>query len=346
MKTQHFGKLLLIPPTFLVGFMLCIISIPILDLMVIGFEAFSFLLEAKAGPASVVPFHWRESMIPDAAKGHDLRRMIHARSTIVLEHRKIIEFLYYLNHMLCFVLQNEFLYYLNCMFDFVLQIEFLYFLNRETGVRRFPSKICEVAVYRQQVNVNVNFVKLHELPPRPIKDTRATDFDIFSPIKDSGTDFDISVKQLMANMEAWPTQKLALKLIGNQNVMHNLLHVSLVDCNLTAFYIYGEGDGEGDGAGHGGEPPISPLLELLESESIQTLDLSNNPFGYDPMVAQRLDRMADARLHASLREKQLTYEDQSKAYAEKHIRTLVPPQGLPHQLGLRSAIKNREVRVY
>ena len=70
-------------------------------------------------------------------------------------------------------------------------------------------------------------------------------------------------------MEYAPNEKTALWLISHRSICDSLNVVRLINCKIDATYMlkYWEDGQRFDG----------PLIELLKSESISILDLSNNP---------------------------------------------------------------------
>ena len=66
-----------------------------------------------------------------------------------------------------------------------------------------------------------------------------------------------------------PNEKVALWLISHRYIRDSLNIVRLTNCNIDASYLLNYWEG--------GQEYVGPIIELLRSDSISLLDLSNNP---------------------------------------------------------------------
>jgi hypothetical protein len=156
-------------------------------------------------------------------------------------------------------------------------VEWLYEWDDQASVRRLPQRILErntARDFEHKVMVNVKFHRLHTLPLKPKKD-RGNDMGM--------SDAKVRAHCEAARTEAVALWLITnhRKKIGrcprDNTILHRLVHVRLNDCNIDASLIlpstvfmdkhHDESNRKRDG----------PIVELLSSVSLKILDLSDNP---------------------------------------------------------------------
>jgi hypothetical protein len=171
--------------------------------------------------------------------------VLHNSASIVLDHRKIVEWLYE--------------------------------WDDQASVRRLPQRILErntARDFEHKLMVNVKFHRLHTLQLKPKKD-RGNDMGM--------SDAKVRAHYEAARTEAvalWLItnhRKKISRCPRDNTILHRLVHVRLNDCNIDASLIlpstvfmdshHDESNRKRDG----------PIAELLSSFSLKILDLSDNP---------------------------------------------------------------------